>query len=880
MSFTNLGDETAFGSTVSGNTYTFSTAALGDVVAGDLIVIFWDALTSGLTVASCTDNGGAGQVYDIASCVPKSGGTHSLGWILCKAKAGGFGTTITVTLSGASAVRCGTLLAFHASNGNPVLDKQCGGVNDASSPVDTTGGTGTLSQANELAVACWGWRGSTGVASGFAQTSPAGWTQPATYGQSGGTSRDETPVGFNVNVGSTASITAVATFTNLVNAHSWLLTFTDNAGPGPVAATMSSTGTGVSTFSISAIGTAIVVTANRASIVNASTLWEAHGYHLVNSIRGAQNGSGQHNATALAKAITACNQVFDGHAHHLGMNDGGGWQTLDPTPYGGYTVGAQVAGATLVVDDGTQFPAGGNGIYAAKVFPSTHSIGDDFTFTGVSGNTLTGCSGLPASIPSGSVVILFNWTNNGATNTAFRPLLFDNNQSYSVKELFDQMTGTKRTLVLHGASIWMHDQASMLYPPKRVNFRAWATACAEIAYQFAQNGTPLTHIGVWNEWKGYANHVGPGNQGGSGSLQSGQTGVLIPTDAGAGAAVDSNVGVSGNLGANGTEWLAYTMMYNEVWDQIKNHPSSSVNTLKVMGPHDNIGAVGVGTGWDHLYPFGTFDGTLQASGFKNGTHVPSSNLDRDRLCYFLDYATGYDEVTLDFSVVDNGDPGNANEAYVYANYQIFRDAIRQTKSVLANRSGLSAAKRAAPVSFIEYYADVNLSRISFQSVPSGGGFTDLQQGIMEACILRCFIEEGVKGGYRWAPMGDGGGASPLWNKHSYFLYTQVADAGQTRDSRAIVGESSPPLLPGDTTPAFTAAKLLHDNFPVGTTVYATTSSDSKVWGLASVSKTIVANMYATAKTVAVEGQTVSIPAYSLMAFNAAAATERLGVVHI
>lgn len=607
------------------------------------------------------------------------------------------------------------------------------------------------------------------------------------------------------------------------------------------------------------------ITIDRGTTIIASTRLELQGYHLVNSIRGAQNGSGSHNATALAKAITACNQVFSGHAHHLGMNDGGGWQTLDPTPYGGVTVGAQGAGANLNVDDGTQFPVGGNGIYTAKIFPTLHAIGTTFTFTGVTGNALTGCSGLPAgSIPAGSVVILFNWTNNGTTNTAFRPLLFDNNQSYSVKELFDQMTGTTRTLVLHGASRWMHDQATMISPPKRLYFRAWATACAEIAYQFAQAGTPLTHIGVWNEWKGYANHAGPGAQGGSGSLQSGQTGVLIPSDAGAAAGIDANY-----PGNNGYEWLAYTMMYNEVWDQIKNHPSASVNTLKVMGPHNNIGSVGVGAlpaQNNHLYPFGSFDGALQASGFRNGTRLPDSNLDRDRMCYFLDYATGYDGVTLDFSIVDNGRDADANEAFVYTNYVSFRHIIQQTKSLLANRPGLSAAKRAAEVSFIEYYADVDLSRVSFSD--GTGGFTDLQQGYMEGLMLRCFVEEGLWKAYRWAPMSDGN--NPMWNKGGYFLYTQTADAGTSRHASAIVGDPAPATLPGDPLPAQRFARAIRDNFPVGSPVYATSCDDAsgKIWAMSNATKTLVANGYNVSKLVLVAGTVYTVPAYGQVVVTA------------
>jgi hypothetical protein len=230
MTFTSLGDEVAFGSAATVATLTFSTTLLSDVVAGDLIVIFWASNASSLTVSSCSDNGGGGQVYDIASCTPKTGLTLSLGWILCKAKSSNFGTTITVTLSGSSAHVAGTLHAYHASNGNPVLDKQAGAQSDSASPIDTAF-TGVLAQPDELGVASWGYRGTT--PSGWSQTTPSGWTQPATFGQSGGVSPVvEVPVGYKENIGSTTSINAVSTFTGTITGvHCWILTFTDVALP-------------------------------------------------------------------------------------------------------------------------------------------------------------------------------------------------------------------------------------------------------------------------------------------------------------------------------------------------------------------------------------------------------------------------------------------------------------------------------------------------------------------------------------------------------------------------------------------------------------------------------------------------------------------------
>ncbi len=617
------------------------------------------------------------------------------------------------------------------------------------------------------------------------------------------------------------------------------------------------------------------ITVNRSSVVLASSLMEIHSYLVQNTERGLPTGNAQHNQPALDNAIGAMNAICKGVANHTGYPTGSGFQQQDPTPYGGYTVGAQGGGSTLVVVDGTDFPVGGSGSFIAKVFDTRQ--GTTFTFTGVSGNTLTGCSGLPASIPDGSPVALFNYTNNGFTGGADRPLLFDNNTSYSVKEIFDLYTNsTRRTLVLAGASVWMHGQADMFFPPRPAYFKTWAYTMAEIAFQFAQNGTPITHVDVWVEYKGFANSLPSGAQtGGSGTLQNGVGPVVIPSDAIATSAMNANYPTGANsAGSNGYTMLHYTAMYNAVWDAFKNHPSASVNTIKIMGSHQNFGATTNAN--DHKYPLGTFDGTLQASGFRNGTVVPNQ-FDRNKLAYFADYSTGFDALSLDYSIVNYGSPADANEAYVYANYQNVRHLVRQVKSMLANRPGLSAAKRAAALHFIEFYADVNLARVAFQA--AGGGFSDLQQGIMEGQYLRCLLEEGVSFAYRWQPMGDGQGTNAttdaLWNKHSYHLSTQRAASNTARHPSAIVGEASPPAVPGALLPAYFFAKAFVDNFPVGTTVYLTASDDApgNIWAVASPAKTLVANGYSTAKNVMVEGAVRGVPAYGFLVVDASSAKQ-------
>lgn len=608
------------------------------------------------------------------------------------------------------------------------------------------------------------------------------------------------------------------------------------------------------------------IVVNRASVLRASTVTELHALHVQNSIRGRPTSGAPtgftHNARALNNAIALCNALFDGHANHIGWSGSGSWQQMDPVPYGGYSVGAQVAGATLDVDNGAHFPTASTGLIA-RVHDVNTRASTTFTFTGKTGNQLTGCSGLPATIPAGSVVALYQFTNNGFASGADRPLLNDSALSYSVKELWDAMTATKHTLVLHGASTWTHGQASMNFPPAGGYIKAWAWTCAEICAAFAAAGSPITHVDVWNEYKGWTSQATPTTgQGGTGVLFSGATSVWQPGDAGAQAALNSNYLTAGYF------LLHYQMMFNAVWDAIKNHPSSSVNTIKVMGPHDNLGPYANGNQNNRRFPFGSFNGTLQASGFMNGTNIPESPFDRDKICYFLDYATGFDAVALDYSVAGfNATP--YDETFIHANLDSFRDIIKQTKSLLANRPGLSAAKRLADVNFIEFYADVDLGRVSFRETPTNNGLTDMQQGYFEAAILRRFLEEGLASAYKWQPMGDGD--SVMYDGQAYFLHTQIADGGVSRQAEATTGDPSPATLPGDALPAYDTAKTMTDNFPVGTTLYTTTSDDGsgKIWAIANATSTVVGNGYAAPKNVLVEGVVRTVPAYSLLVVAAA-----------
>jgi hypothetical protein len=232
VAFTDLNDQIAYGSIATASTLTFSTTLLSDVVAGDLLVLFWGTAGVGMSVSSITDNGGGGQTWNFATA-PKSGVSATHGFAYCKAVSGNFGTTITVNLNTTTTRRAGTLMAFHAANGNPVLAITGGAQNDAASPVDTSF-TGTLPAADCLGIVGYGWHTTTSSAPGLTWTEPVGFTPATTFGDTGASSnRFAEHVEFKANIGSTASIRGVATYTVLTGVHSWILIFTDT-GTGTV----------------------------------------------------------------------------------------------------------------------------------------------------------------------------------------------------------------------------------------------------------------------------------------------------------------------------------------------------------------------------------------------------------------------------------------------------------------------------------------------------------------------------------------------------------------------------------------------------------------------------------------------------------------------
>lgn len=255
-----------FGSNASAATITF-TGFGATIPVGSLLVFDWDENVASLTVTSVADNSaqaGVANAYSINT--PLSGTTLSFGTVYCWVTRSILATdTITITLSAAGTRRGGTLRCWTLANGVPVLDRVASVTADTTSPV-TLASTGTLNASDELAVAMRGWLGGA-VASGYAHTTPAGFTN-ATSGLSAGTStRVEANMSFDDNLASSTAFADDATYTSITRAHGQVLTFRDVVSPSAPSVTI------LDSFN-----------AGATQLLTARAGWSATGFHSAGNI--------------------------------------------------------------------------------------------------------------------------------------------------------------------------------------------------------------------------------------------------------------------------------------------------------------------------------------------------------------------------------------------------------------------------------------------------------------------------------------------------------------------------------------------------------------------------------------------------------------------
>jgi hypothetical protein len=268
--------------------------------------------------------------------------------------------------------------------------------------------------------------------------------------------------------------------------------------------------------------------------------------------------------------------------------------------------------------------------------------------------------------------------------------------------------------------------------------------------------------------------------------------------------------------------VAVTAFYNKLFDAFKNHANPIINTVKVGGPHygfggDNAVVSPTGGAQHHELPLG--NGTWTSDPF---------NIDYFFFMYFVRWAHGFDFLTLDYSIVDNGDSPNANVPYIVAKRGDMGNLIRRVRYHLANYPNLSQAKRAADIHMIEMYFDVNLTRVD-------ANYAEDVQAMLEALMLREVYMNGATKGYRWQTMGDVN--TNLINTYAYFRNTNTTIT--TNSSAGLVTNTGP----GTKYKSYDVAKLFSDNFPPGNQLVNVTSaqSDLVTMGSPTVGKVLVIN---------------------------------------
>lgn len=249
MAFTTVRASGKYEDANSSATLTFSPST--DIEVGDTIAIDYETnvVHAVSSVADNSTQAGAANVYVIRP--QRTGTVSAFGWVyLLKATRKILATdVITITMASAATRRVGHLLAVVSGNGNPRFEFQTGIANALASPV-SLGATGALYASDSMAIIGQGWKGGA-VASGFAQTAPVvtgGWVaHPSGGALSGGTTtRVESNVTYNLDIGSATTFTPAATYTSITVAHGEVLIFSDEPIDGriPVVRSVSAIASG------------------------------------------------------------------------------------------------------------------------------------------------------------------------------------------------------------------------------------------------------------------------------------------------------------------------------------------------------------------------------------------------------------------------------------------------------------------------------------------------------------------------------------------------------------------------------------------------------------------------------------------------------------
>jgi len=248
------------------------------------------------------------------------------------------------------------------------------------------------------------------------------------------------------------------------------------------------------------------------------------------------------------------------------------------------------------------------------------------------------------------------------------------------------------------------------------------------------------------------------------------------------------------------DYVAYTTLYNKVYDALK-----SVNpNIKVGGPYMVL--EGTGSTEDLGTPSAWYTGS------------PISTRQQAFLDYWFKNKRGAQFISIDKGGKDYNDPNSYTTEQRFKLLHWFGDAVRRLRA-LPGYAG-------EPVWWSEGFTWADTSN-------------RLTQRASEAASLREMLLADTNVMLKWQDNGTYNGA--------YGFYTDTRYAGG-----------------GQAYPNYTAYKVFHDTFPLGTPVYKPTSSaPTKVVAVSSSTKTVLINQTNITLTVAVGGVVVTLTPYDV-----------------
>jgi|GEM_PF-970107 len=359
--------------------------------------------------------------------------------------------------------------------------------------------------------------------------------------------------------------------------------------------------------------------------------------------------------------------------------------------------------------------------------------------------------------------------------------------SYSWSSLDARMNlilndGARPVISLCCAPTWMKPDSNIETAPSPSHYGDFAELCRQAALRYSGSPWNVKYFQVWNEMKGFW------------------------------------------FGSDGTDWdyVAFTTLYNTVYDALKNDPTLTARGILIGGPY----MVLAGSGSAEVGKTGT------------QTDNPITTKDWTIINYFLANAHGFDFFAVDRRIVNWHDANNYTNDQVMALTHWFKDIQAQLRT-----------KTTKPIFWAEFYG---AGQLRAGDGTSSSFSTNLNYiAANYASIYYNMIKgDGGKGvvALLWNPMNT---APTNAQEEPHYIFT---------DTRVNGG--------GQASPHYAVLKAFKDYFGTGTQLYQATSNNPEVEVLASLTKTMLINKSSTSTSITVNGVSQSaLAGYEVRVIN-------------